>query len=88
MDYELLGALCNADALAGDEEEVRQVVRSELSQLGWVERTDGLGSLIYSRESPQNSQSVMLCGHMDEVGFMVRTIDELGLIHLMKVGGV
>lgn len=88
MDYELLGALCNADALAGDEEEVRQVIRSELSQLGWVERTDGLGSLIYSKENSKNSQSVMLCGHMDEVGFMVRTIDELGLIHLMKVGGV
>ena len=51
MDYELLGALCNADALAGDEEEVRQVIRSELSQLGWVERTDGLGSLIYSKEN-------------------------------------
>lgn len=38
---------------------------------------DGLGSLIYSKEDPTNSQSVMLCGHMDEVGFMVRTIDEL-----------
>lgn len=30
----------------------------------------------------------MICGHMDEVGFMVRSISNLGLIHLMVVGGV
>lgn len=30
----------------------------------------------------------MICAHMDEVGFMVRSVSDLGLIRLMVVGGV
>lgn len=30
----------------------------------------------------------MICAHMDEVGFMVRSIDKLGMIHLITIGGV
>ncbi len=60
----VLGALCNADALAGDSEESRPSDSSELSQ-GWVgERT--ANSLIYSKESPQNSQRCYV-EHMDEI---------------------
>lgn len=88
MDSQFLAALSNADALAGEEEEVRNVIRQRIGSLGLQEQTDGLGSLIYSKVSEGNTKSVMLCAHMDEVGFLVRTIDELGLLHLMKVGGV
>lgn len=88
MKSSLLTALSNADALAGDEEEVRQIVRDYCQNCGFTEQTDGLGSLILSKTRPGNTHSVMICAHMDEVGFLVRTIDERGLLHLMKVGGV
>ena len=29
----------------------------------------------------------MICGHMDEVGFLVREIDEQGYIRMLPVGG-
>ena len=88
MEQEFLAKLSNADAIAGNESEVRQLIRKRLEDLDLVERTDGLGSLIYSRLEEKAHYDVMLCAHMDEVGFMVRTIDELGMLHLMKVGGV
>ena len=88
MEVGLLSALSNADALAGDEEEVRNIIREVFKGLDYVEKTDGLGSIVYSTNHQNAKYSVMFCAHMDEVGFMVRTIDDLGLIHLMKVGGV
>lgn len=88
MNKQFLEKLSNADALASNEEEVRQVLLTELADLPYTVSTDGLGSLIFSKENPESTFSVMLCGHMDEVGFMVRSISEEGLIYLMVVGGV
>lgn len=88
MDEQFLGKLSNADALAGDEEEVRDLIRKRLAHLELTEQVDGLGSIIFGKVEEKNTKSVMLCAHMDEVGFLVRSVDSFGLLHLMKVGGV
>ena len=88
MDEQFLGKLSNADALAGDEEEVRELIRKRLAHLKLTEQVDGLGSIIFGKVEENNTKSVMLCAHMDEVGFLVRSVDSFGLLHLMKVGGV
>lgn len=87
MNIEFLQNLSNADGIASNEREVRQVILDELEELPYEKRTDGLGSLIFTKKG-KSPKSIMICGHMDEVGFMVRSISELGLIHLMVVGGV
>nr|WP_242550475.1 aminopeptidase [Enterococcus sp. MJM16] len=79
--------LSNADGIASNEREVRQTILTELEELPYEKRTDGLGSLIFTKKG-KSPKSIMICGHMDEVGFMVRSISDLGLIHLMVVGGV
>ena len=87
MNIEFLKNLSNADGIASNEKEVRQAILAELEELPYEKQTDGLGSLIFTKKG-KSSKSIMICGHMDEVGFMVRSISNLGLIHLMVVGGV
>ncbi len=49
MDEQFLGKLSNADALAGDEEEVRDLIRKRLAHLRLIEQVDGLGSIIFGK---------------------------------------
>lgn len=88
MNIDFLKKLSDADGIASNEGEVRDVLLAELKDTNTEVCTDGLGSLIFTKNSNKSDISIMICGHMDEVGFMVRSISELGLIHLMVVGGV
>lgn len=83
----ILIELSNADAIAADEVEVREVIKKYAAK-GWCGQTDGMGSLVYTKKAKNpHAKSVMLYAHMDEVGFMVRNVSDLGLLRLIKVGG-
>ncbi|MFT8382222.1 MAG: M20/M25/M40 family metallo-hydrolase [Lacticaseibacillus paracasei] len=88
MDLQLMAALSNADAIASNEGEVRTILRDYLKPVDLKVQTDGLGSLIFTKRTVKPAFSVMIYGHMDEVGYMVRTITPEGLLRLMVVGGV
>ena len=52
-------------------------------------RRDALGNLIcYKKGSAKNAKKLMLAGHMDEIGFIVTSIDDKGYIHLASIGGI
>jgi len=80
----LLKALTEVHGIPGYEHEVRALVRGYLEPLGEVEQ-DKIGSLIcrLDGEGPR----VMLAGHMDEIGFMVRHVTEEGFIKFLPLGG-
>lgn len=91
MDTDLLSRLCNADAVAGREREVRAIMEKELA--GVVDRIehDGLGSALFVSEATSAGEKplrIMFAAHMDEVGFMVRHISPIGMLHLAVLGGV
>lgn len=71
MDLSLLKALSEADAIASSEQEVRQILLEEADRLQKEVRFDGLGSVLI-RLNESTGPKVMICAHMDEVGFMVR----------------
>lgn len=48
---------------------------------------DGLGNLIVKRTGKEGGPVVMLSAHTDEVGFIVKKIEENGLLRFEKVGG-
>lgn len=73
MDLSLLKALSEADAIASSEQEVRQILLEEADRLQKEVRFDGLGSVLI-RLNESTGPKVMICAHMDEVGFMVRSI--------------
>ncbi|GHL73641.1 exoaminopeptidase [Escherichia coli] len=87
MDLSLLKALSEADAIASSEQEVRQILLEEADRLQKEVRFDGLGSVLI-RLNESTGPKVMICAHMDEVGFMVRSISREGAIDVLPVGNV
>lgn len=87
MDLSLLKALSEADAIAASEQEVRQILLDEAARLGKEVRFDGLGSVLI-RLNEADGPKVMICAHMDEVGFIVRSISAEGAIDVLPVGNV
>ena len=54
-------------------------------------KTDVLGNLFINNNNKidnQNKISIMLCAHMDEVGLIIKSIDENGWLKFNTVGGI
>ncbi len=81
----LLERLSNAHGVSGSEGSLHAIIREELS--GRVDgiTEDPLGNLIAVKKG--NDFSVMLAAHMDEIGLMVKFIDEKGFIRFITLGG-
>jgi putative aminopeptidase len=73
--------------LSGHEERVAALIRSRLP-VGHTTRTDRLGNLILTLDGRADRPSVMVFAHMDQLGFIVRRIEEDGLIRVERMGGV
>lgn len=87
MDHELLRALSEADAIAASEQEVRDILIGEAHKHHKEVQFDGLGSVLI-RVNQSSGPKVMVCAHMDEVGFMVRSITKEGAIDVLPIGNV
>ncbi|WP_312949742.1 aminopeptidase [Superficieibacter sp.] len=87
MDVALLKALSEADAIAADEQEVRQILLDEADKHGKPVLFDGLGSVLI-RLNESAGPKVMVCAHMDEVGFIVRSLSHTGAIDVLPIGNV
>lgn len=87
MDHELLRALSEADAIAASEQEVRDILIGEAHKHHKEVQFDGLGSVLI-RVNQSSGPKVMVCAHMDEVGFMVRSITKEGAIEVLPIGNV
>lgn len=83
MTRELMAELCNADAIAANEEEIQTII---MKACGEPEFIDGLGSLIYHRSG--KGPRVMLIAHMDEVGFIVKRMTPFGMLEVIPIGNV
>ena len=81
---ERLQRLSDAFGVAGFEDEVRELIRDMVAPYVDACEVDPLGNLICSRGE---GEPVMLDAHMDEVGFMVRWIEEDGFLRLSPLGG-
>lgn len=87
MDIELLRALSEADAIAAAEQEVRDILLAEADNHGKEVCFDGLGSVLL-RVNESAGPKVMVCAHMDEVGFIVRSVSREGAIDVLPIGNV
>ena len=86
MNQEFLRELCEAPAVASNEGRVRDVLRKYCGPFAPKPVYDGLGSMIYTQEG--EGPSVMLAAHMDEVGFLVRSVSSQGMLMVLPVGSV
>ena len=89
MNSELLKELSNADSVASVEDEVRSILYRELAKYSDEVFSDRLGSIIFHKKgTSQNPLKIMFCAHIDEVGFMVRHISDIGFVYLVALGSV
>lgn len=82
----LLRDLTDAPGVSGYESDVRAVIRRYVEPLASIEQ-DRLGSIVARRQGRSETPRVMLAGHMDEIGFMVRLITDEGAIKFIPLGG-
>jgi putative aminopeptidase FrvX len=83
----LLAELTNAHGAPGFEGPVRNILRREWQGLLSDMRTDGLGNLLGTLRGSADDPRVLIMAHMDEVGFLVRHIDDNGYVYFNPVGG-
>jgi endoglucanase len=88
VSVEVLEKLCNACGVAGREEEVRSLMRKLLKPYVDEVREDKLGNMIGIKEGGKNAPKVMIAGHMDEIGLLVKTISKEGYLQFAKIGGI
>jgi len=81
----LLEKLSNAHGISGHEKEVRNILEEEIKPYVDEIKTDKLGNLIATKNG--KGPSVMIAAHMDEIGFMVKYINDNGFIYFAKSGG-
>ena len=74
--------------LSGDETRVRDYLKAQLTQNALNTKTDVLGNLICTLKGDDKLPSIILFAHMDQLGFIVKKIDENGYIRVERVGGV
>jgi endoglucanase len=86
-DMELLKELTNARGVSGYEGEVRQIMWRELKRTTSRIVTDRIGSIFGEKEGSATSPRILLAGHMDEVGFMVKEVTKDGYLRFATLGG-
>lgn len=84
---ELLKELTEANGVPGHEHEIRKIMRRELE--GNVDEIlrDKTGSIVGRKRGTSDDPRIMVVGHMDEIGFMVKEITEEGYIKFLPLGG-
>ncbi|MEW5825284.1 MAG: M42 family metallopeptidase [Candidatus Bipolaricaulota bacterium] len=86
QSIEVLRELSDAFGVAGFEDEVRSQIEKLIRPYVDSVSTDTLGNLIAVRRGA-DSRVLMLDAHMDEVGFLVKWIDDRGYLRFAPLGG-
>jgi putative aminopeptidase FrvX len=88
MDFtlNLLKELTETSGVSGYETQIRSLVRKYLEKYGELTQ-DKIGSVICRKQGTSDKPRIMLAGHMDEIGFMVKQITPEGFIRFLPLGG-
>ncbi|MGI4792353.1 MAG: M42 family metallopeptidase [Janthinobacterium lividum] len=86
INFDLLKKLCETPGISSREDQVRDLVIEELRPLTDEISVDTLGNVIAIKKG-NGGPRVMLAAHMDEIGFLVKFVDDKGFLRLQPVGG-
>lgn len=83
---QFLKDLVNAPSPSGYEEPAAKVYREYMGQFADKVETDYHGN-VHAILNPDAEIRIMLAGHMDEIGFQVKHINDSGLLYFGAIGG-
>src|SRR5258708_4242818 len=87
LNFSLLKEICETPGISSREEQMRQLVVREMKPLTDSVEADVMGNIIGVRKGAENGPKIMIAAHMDEIGFMVKHIDDRGFLRLNPIGG-
>ena len=87
-DEKLLETLTQMWGVAGFEKEVREFIARETAPWADETITDAMGNLIVLKKGKggPKSKKIVFAAHMDEIGFMVKTIEADGRLRVCNLG--
>ena len=86
---DLLRKLCATPGVSGFEDKVATLVSAELRKEVDSVQKDQMGNIFGTRRGlSKNGPTIMVTAHMDEVGLIVKHIEETGFLRVQKLGGV
>lgn len=87
--YQFLKQIIHVPSISGYEKPVADRIATLIAPYTDEYHTDALGNLIaIKRGSGENKKKIMLCAHMDEIGFLVTFIEENGYLRVAPIGGI
>ncbi len=88
MMTELIKELCGVSGISGREDSVRELILNKISDRCET-KVDAMGNIIaYKKGRKPANNTVLFAAHMDEVGFMITSITDEGLLKFTTVGGI
>lgn len=86
MNMDLMKSLTQATGIPSMEDDVRKIIVNEMKPLVDELRIDTMGNVI-GHVQGNGGLKVAMAAHMDEIGFIVRYLEDSGYIRLQPVGG-
>ncbi len=91
MNIKLLHQLTEAHGVSGQEDAIREIVRGELKSICEI-TVDSMGNMHCVKKATKapktgEPRKLMIAAHMDEIGFVVKHIDDKGFLRIQPLGG-
>ena len=83
----LLKSLTDVNGISGHEMPVKSLMKDYLTPVSDEIVEDRLGGIFGKKNATHGNKSLMISGHLDEIGFIVTQIDEQGYIYFTPIGG-
>ena len=87
VDIKLLKNICETPGAPGFENKVRNLVFKEIENCVDDINIDNMGNVIALKKGKDDTKSVMIAAHMDEIGFIVTHINDKGFLKFHPLGG-
>lgn len=87
LDLKLLKDICETPGVSGYEIKIRERIMKEIKPFVSKMSTDSMGNIIAYVKGKKSDKKVMSAAHMDEIGFMVKHIDDKGFVRFHTLGG-
>ncbi len=85
--FDFLEKLTNSFGPSGFERESSRIVKDYVTRFSDKVYSDKIGSLLFEKKGTAESPVVLIAGHVDEVGFIVSSINKQGFLTFNTLGG-
>lgn len=84
-----LKTLCYLSGPSGNEDEVRDYILERVLPHAAAVITDSMGNLIIEKKGKKSGgKKILICAHMDEVGLIIKGIEDEGYLRFDYLGGI